>query len=178
MADSRRLRFLTHEQADALLSQLADRSPDVHDMALVSLHCGLWAGEVFGLTWGAVDLDRERLTLKDTKSGKSRIVPMTDAVRTMLAGRKPSLPSNLVFPGRGGKRIVQISETFYRVVAELGLNDGISDRLTPYDLGLMRAIGHLQKSTEFEVDETAPHFAWPLLSCRARLWPSACPVRA
>lgn len=33
-ADNRRLRFLTHDEADRLLSALADRSPDVHSSCL------------------------------------------------------------------------------------------------------------------------------------------------
>ena len=49
---------------------------DKHDMALVSLHCGLRAGEIFRLTWGDVDFDRGLLTLKDTKSGRNRVAYM------------------------------------------------------------------------------------------------------
>ena len=44
--DNRRMRFLTPDEACALLSALRGRSLDMHDMALLSLFCGLRAGEV------------------------------------------------------------------------------------------------------------------------------------
>lgn len=125
--DNRRLRFLTHDEAERLLAALADKSPDVRDMALVSLHCGLRAGEVFALTWQDVDLGRGLMTLRDTKSGRSRAAFMTEAVRAMLSTRGRDGGDTLVFPGRGGKRITYISATFDRVVAALGLNDGVDD---------------------------------------------------
>lgn len=123
-----RMRFLTHEEAEALLDELKKSSVDVHDQALLSLHSGLRAGEVFNLTWGCVDTERGLLTLLDTKSGKTRAAFMTDAVKEMLTRRKRGEPTDLVFIGRGGKKIVQISETFNRTVARLGLNAGIEDK--------------------------------------------------
>jgi len=36
-------------------------------------------------------------------------------------------PNDLVFPSANGGRIVQISETFNRVVTALGLNNGVTD---------------------------------------------------
>ena len=44
-----RQRFLTHEEADLLLRNLEEVSPLVHDMALLSLHCGLRFGEITNL---------------------------------------------------------------------------------------------------------------------------------
>lgn len=133
--DNQRLRFLTHDEADRLLAALAERSRDVHDMALISLDCGLRAGEIFRLEWGDIDLERGVITLRGTsrrvgtgtKSGKSRPSIMTEAVKTMLAGRKRGEPTTLVFPGREGKRMTQMSDTFPRVVDTLGLNEGIVD---------------------------------------------------
>lgn len=123
-----RIRFLSHEQADALLEKLAAHSLDVHDQALLSLHCGLRAGEVFALTWGDVDLARGVLTLKDTKSGKTRAAIMTEAVKAMFDRRDRAAPSSLVFTDRNGKRIAAISTTFDRVVKGMGLNAGVEDR--------------------------------------------------
>jgi len=127
MADNRRLRFLTHDEADRLLAALAERSPDVHDQALLSLHCGLRAGEVFALTWADVDMERGVLTLRDTKSGRSRAAIMTGAVTNMLAQRRRHARANLVFPSETGARIGQISQTFAKAVKVLGLNDDVSD---------------------------------------------------
>lgn len=67
--DNRRMRFLTHEEADALLKDLSERSQQLHDMALVALHCGLRAGEIFNLTRGDVDLSRVRVISQLEASG-------------------------------------------------------------------------------------------------------------
>lgn len=127
MTDSRRLRFLTHDEADRLLAALAKRESNVHDMALLALHCGLRAGEIFSLTWGDVDMERGVLILRDTKSGKTRAAYMTEAVAAMLAGMERRGHNDLVFLSANGGRIVQISETFNRVVAALGFNNGVTD---------------------------------------------------
>jgi len=126
-ADARRLRFLTHDEADRLLAALAERESNVHDMALLALHCGLRAGEIFSLTWGDVDMERGVLILRDTKSGKNRAAYMTEAVAAMLTDMDRRDHDDLVFPSANGGRIVQISETFNRVVTALGLNNGVTD---------------------------------------------------
>ena len=126
-ADARRLRFLSHDEADRLLAALAERESNVHDMALLALHCGLRAGEIFSLTWGDVDIERGVLILRDTKSGKNRAAYMTEAVSSMLGSMERQGPDDLVFLSANGGRIVQISETFNRVVTAQGLNNGVTD---------------------------------------------------
>ena len=126
-ADARRLRFLTHDEADRLLAALAERESNVHDMALLALHCGLRAGEIFSLTWGDVDMERGVLILRDTKSGKTRAAYMTEAVAAMLGAMERQGHNDLVFLSANGGRIVQITETFNRVVAALGFNNGVTD---------------------------------------------------
>ena len=126
-ADNRRLRFLTQEEASNLLEALGEVSSATRDMALLSLHTGMRAGEIFGLTWADVDLDRGLLTLRDTKSGRTRHAFMTQAVKAMLSSRSPGKPDELVFPTRNGGRRVQISQAFRRVVEAQGLNEGLSD---------------------------------------------------
>jgi len=126
-ADARRLRFLIHDEADRLLAALAERESNVHDMALLALHCGLRAGEIFSLTWGDVDMERGVLILRDTKSGKTRAAYMTEAVAAMLGAMERRGHNDLVFLSANGGRIVQITETFNRVVAALGFNNGVTD---------------------------------------------------
>jgi integrase len=127
-ADNRRVRFLTQAEADILLGKLKEKSKKVHNMALMSLHTGMRAGEIFNLTWGCVDLDAKTMFLKDTKNKASRTAFMTQAVKDMLVGIKPKNPGmdDFVFPGRGGVKIGKPSKTFSRVAADL-FNEGVDD---------------------------------------------------
>ena len=125
--DNKRIRFLTHEEADVLLKNLQTRSQQLHDMALLSLHCGPRAGEISDLTWGCVDLNQESIALIDTK-GKNRTVYMTQEVKEMFLRRNPGEPTDLVFKNRKGKRINEISNACGRAIEDLGFNKGIEDR--------------------------------------------------
>lgn len=126
-SDNRRLRFLSHEEADRLLESLERRSIDLYEMALLSLHSGMRAGEIFSLTWGDVDLKRGIISLRDTKSGKNRIAFMTETARKILVQEERGENDDLVFPGRGGVKINHISKTFDEVVKDIGLNEGVTD---------------------------------------------------
>lgn len=126
--DNKRVRFLSLDEAHLLLSKLKGMSIQVHDMALLSLHCGLRAGEIFSLTWGTIDFDHGLITLLDTKSGKTRTLSMTDDVRAALTAMEKGKNGELVFSSSNGKKIMFMSQTFPRAVKEIGLNDGITDR--------------------------------------------------
>lgn len=139
--DNRRQRYLTHVEADALLSGIKAISPDVHDMALLSLNCGLRAGEVFSLTWADVDIKKKTLFIRDPKSGRNRHGYMTDAVKTMLEKREHGKPSDHIFVRRSQNKdqdkrktgtvddpVDRISKTFNRVVATMNLNKDVTDR--------------------------------------------------
>jgi integrase len=126
--DAARLRFLTQDEARQLLSALGGRSRDMHDIALLSLMAGLRAGEIHALHWADVDRNTGLLTILDPKNGKNRHVPMVPEIVDMLERRfKGQEKDALVFPGKGGVLRQYVSDTFQRVVKELGLNDGISD---------------------------------------------------
>lgn len=127
--DNRRLRFLSHEEAETLLGALEPRSQDLHDMALLSLHSGLRAGEIFSLTWADVNTDQGVLTLRDTKSGRTRTALLTEKAKSTLRARHPGGPDDLVFRARGTDNPrAQISKRFGEVVDGLGFNAGVTDR--------------------------------------------------
>lgn len=127
-ADNRRMRFLSHDEAGRLLKALREKTQEVYEIALVSLQCGLRAGEIFSLTWRDLDLERGILTLWNTQNTRTRQAFMTGEVKAMLAEKEHGGDNDLVFPDRdGGKRTV-ISKTFNRTVSELGLNNGVTDR--------------------------------------------------
>jgi len=126
--DNRRQRFLTHEEARLLLSELKNRSHQLYEIALLSLQTGARADEIFSLTWGNVDLERGQISLMDTKNGKNRTAFMTTEVKKMLSAKNPGNPNDLVFPSQVGCKIVQISKSFDRAIEKLGWNTDITDR--------------------------------------------------
>lgn len=125
--DNKRERFLTQNEADTLLDNLKIKSQQVHDIALISLHCGLRADEIFKLTWGDINFNHGIITVKG-KGGKTRPAFMTDKVKTLLISLPLGNPNDFIFKDRNNKKIIRISNVYYRTIKELHFNDGIEDR--------------------------------------------------
>lgn len=122
--DNRRVRFLTREEASALLDALKVRSFDTHDTALLSLFSGLRAGEIHSLTWGDLDMDVGSIYVKDPKNKHSRHAFMTAEVKAMFAGRYyGQTKTTLVFPTATGNKRKEVSDSFQNTVRDLGLNN-------------------------------------------------------
>lgn len=130
--DNMRKRFLTRNEAALLLDALRKKSQDLHDMALLALHCGMRASEIFNLNWDRVHLKKGTILLVDTKNGESRTAYMTDEVKAMLRHRSVNCKNKrYVFITKiNGEQApyYEISATFARTVKELGLNDGVTDK--------------------------------------------------
>lgn len=126
--DNRRMRFLTHEEAEILLEKLKAKSQRVHDIALISLHCGLRASEIFKMRWGDVSTDAKTIRIRDPKGRPARIAYMTERVKETLELFERGKREEFVFPAETGGQIEKISKTFERVVKDTGLNAGIRDK--------------------------------------------------
>lgn len=133
--NNQKIRFLTRDESGGLLESLTHVSTKLHDIALLSLHTGMRADEVFSLTWGHVDFSKDTLQLADTKNGESRTTYLTPESRAVLGARKEAAKEKgidglgqRVFLDRKGNKIVAPSAAFARVVDRLGLNDGVRDR--------------------------------------------------
>lgn len=128
-ADNRKDRYLSPEEAERLLAELAKRSQEVHDMSLLSLYTGMRFGEVANLTWGNVDMFQGKIMLRKTKSAQDRAAYMTDEVKKMLARRGQGEPDQLVFPARRreNKPHTIISHLYYEVVGKM-FNEGVTDK--------------------------------------------------
>ena len=125
--NNQRVRFLSYEEANLLLDHLGKISPHVRDMALLSLHSGLRAGEIFNLRWQDIDPENGLIHVSDPKSGRSRKAFMTETVKRMFDSKQRGNPDELVFKNRKGEKITEISKTFSKVVKHLGFNDGVTD---------------------------------------------------
>lgn len=129
--DNQRTRFLTQKEADHLLQKLKEQSQDLHDTALLSLHTGMRAGEIFNLRWRDIDFKQGIIHVKDTKDArrgsKARYVYMSSTVSEMLSEKRQKSSSDFVFPARNGGKRKTIPKQFYAVVEKSGLNDGVTD---------------------------------------------------
>jgi integrase len=126
---NRRERFLSHEEADRILTELQNVSQSVHAQALLSLHCGLRAGEIFNLKGQDLDFENGIIRIMDPKNKSPRPAYMTEDIKKMLKARLPEAPNELIFKhrGNGGTRH-NVSRTFDRTVKKLGFNKDVEDR--------------------------------------------------
>jgi integrase len=137
---NQRERFLSYNEASLLLDELkVDQSrkknpgekkdPQLHDMALLSLHCGLRAGEIFNLKGQDLDFENGLINISDPKNKERRKAFMTEAVREALSKRVPESPNDYVFKDkRHGGKIDAISHAFGKAVNKLEFNEGVTDR--------------------------------------------------
>ena len=125
--DNERQRYLTVDEEKTLLEKIKAKGQQAHDMAVVAVDAGLRFGEVAGLTWGCVDLVNKLIRVINTKSGKDRIVPLTERLTEMFEGMAAGKPNVLVFPNNKGNRQTQIPSSFKRGVVYAKLNEGVDD---------------------------------------------------
>jgi integrase len=126
--DNRRMRFLTPEEADAVLNELQKSSLQVHRMALTSLHTGMRADEVYSLKWANVNQESGQIQVMDTKTGENRTAFMTKRLKELFGSLERGNPEDYVFHAPSENRLYEVSRTFKRAVDELKLNEGITDR--------------------------------------------------
>lgn len=124
---NKRERFLTYEEATNLLNVLEKKSLQLHDICLLSLYCGLRAGEILNLRGQDLDFENDFIHVSDPKNKHPRKAYMTARVKEMLLTRIPESPGEIIFKDRKGGKIKSVSRTFERVVDEISLNDGIKD---------------------------------------------------
>ena len=128
--DNKRTRFLSEDEADELLMVAKERNIVLYRMMLLSLHTGLRAGEILKLTWEDVDFTNKMLSIRDTKSGKNRHVYMTKLLFSELKLQQEAhanVEERLVFIGRFGGRVNEVSRLFKELVDDLGLNENVVD---------------------------------------------------
>lgn len=130
--DNRRVRFLSHAEADTLLNALQGKNPLTHDLALLSLHTGLRMGEIVSLKWGHIDTERGIIRVMDAKGGEGRAVFMTAQIKAMFEAMTRREPEGHVFTRKIGKDLKEVPlkempRIFFEVVAALKLNEGITD---------------------------------------------------
>jgi integrase len=116
-----RLRHLTIDECNRLLD--ACRADNMRGIITVALHTGMRLGEILDLKHGNLDFVTGVLTVRDSKNGDSRYIPLDSSV-TALLKRTQRVPNcDYVFPNAAGKRWNYSQEPFRNVRKRAGLVD-------------------------------------------------------
>ncbi len=147
--DNARKRYLTPAEARLLLNELQKHSVTLYRMALLSLNTAMRFGEIASLRWQHINLENREILVVDPKNSETRSVFMTGEVERLFRSMAKGAPNDLVLPSRHKRNSegdalprVQdsVSNVFDRVVKDLGLNDGVTDRC-------MRVVFHSLRHT-------------------------------
>jgi integrase len=113
-------RFLLPEEARKLLTELEKRSPQLHDMAWLSLKTGLRSTEIFRLQGADIDLAASVLWITEKGGTRKALCVARDILEKLASyGRRKD---EYIFQDRQGGKMTHISDTFERVCVSLGWN--------------------------------------------------------
>jgi integrase len=120
-----RLRYLSDAERTALLDACAksDYKP-LRLIVLLAMTTGMRRGELLGLRWQDVDLERRIAVLQKTKNSERRSVPLVPKVVELLRehGKVRRLDTELIFPGEG-EGPVWFDAAWYAALKEAKVKD-------------------------------------------------------
>ena len=101
------VRFLTQPEVESLLAVCR---PYMRDIVTFAINTGLRRGEILGLQWEDVDLERNIIHVRNTKNGEDRKLPINSTVQALLQSLKK--PSGRVFLTPGGRAVEDVDKGF------------------------------------------------------------------
>jgi len=118
--NNQRQRYLLEEEIEALLSSC---SPHLGPIVELALHTGMRKGELLGLKWEQI---RDGfIYLKETKSGKSRQIPLDERAAQVLKAQqiRNKWKSPHVCVGPDGERLGDVKKGFNAACRRAGIED-------------------------------------------------------
>lgn len=119
-----RTRYLQQSEIKNLLRACPDF---LRPIVFLALNTGMRQGEILELRWNDVDFTRKRITLRRTKNGESRIVPMNISVLALMDMlRKQAGTDNehvFIYRGRPLSRFGLVRGAFEKAVKSAGIVD-------------------------------------------------------
>lgn len=119
-----RVRYLSDDERVALIAACRESASSILlPVVLIALTTGSRHGEIMGLTWADVDLERGLVIYRDTKNGTTRSAPLVGEAKEILSAMAPEKkdPAALVF-GANGKP-ANIREPFETALSRAGIVD-------------------------------------------------------
>jgi integrase len=122
-----RVRFLSDEERAALLRECqASANPYLYPVVVLALSTGMRAGEIMSLEWRDVDLARGWLTLRETKNGERRGVPLAGVALELMkehARTRRRLDTPLLWPGVHPTKPMDLRQPWEKALKRAGIED-------------------------------------------------------
>ena len=129
---------------------ILSKSPDwLKPIILVDINTGLRLSEILRLRWEDIDLDRRTLTVRKSKNGEIRVIPLNSQTGEIFRGLRLEGINGKVFQFSASF----VSHTFRRTCDKVGLTDvtfhslrhSFASRLAQHDvdvLAIQKLMGH------------------------------------
>lgn len=98
--NNKRLRYLEKEESERLVNACKEH---LRPIVIAALNTGMRKGEILGLKWENVDLNRDMIYVLDTKNGDKREIPINKRLKEVLIGIKNNSDSPFVFCKMNGE---------------------------------------------------------------------------
>jgi site-specific recombinase XerD len=119
-----RVRFLDANEEAALRAKIRELAPEREPEFVLSLHTGMRRNEQYRLRWEGVNFDVGIITIRHSKNGESRHVPVNSEARRALAHLSTlGNGSGYVVPGTAAERKRDSQRWFEGAVKQAGIID-------------------------------------------------------
>jgi integrase len=111
----------TNGEIRRLLRAAQLEGDELHALYATAIYTGMRAGELAGLRWTCINLERRLITVRasyegPTKSGESRYVPIVDPLLPILRAQRLRVPGRLVFTNAAGNMHQASARVFQEVL--------------------------------------------------------------
>jgi integrase len=97
-----------------------EKNIQVKNLMKTALFTGMRRGELFKLKWKDIDWERGFINIRDPKDGPDQKIPLNSEARKVLESHVRT-KSDYVFPGRGGRKRVDINKQVNCIKEKAGL---------------------------------------------------------
>lgn len=136
--DNHKIRYLTKAEESRLFDEI-EREYEVLDkytkkakivqpylylkpIIITALHTGMRRGEILNLKWSNIDFVQGFIELLETKSGKSRKIPISDSLHRVLKSIKPTSEYVFINP-QTNEPYKDLKKSFHTVLEKAGIKN-------------------------------------------------------
>ena len=121
-----RWRYLDRGEMQALLCELEKRhNQHIRPIVLTALYTGMRRGEILNLRWKDVDLKQGIIHVMESKTGRSRTIPITKDLRQIFPKMKSRFKGTYVFvtTRKKGGKIKEFKTAWGNALTRAGIDD-------------------------------------------------------